>query len=276
MGKKTDALGDRMKCYEGVPRHFLTRRVPVIIRIDGKAFHTFTRRFDKPFDGLLMRTMQATMQYLCENIQGCVLGYTQSDEITLVLTDYAKITTDAWFGYNIQKMTSIAASMATLEFNRAFEENTRVFRRRVNEGQTCTGRESDLCEAYEKALVKGALFDARVFAVPKDEVCNCLIWRQQDATRNSIEAAGQAYFSANELHKKTTKMIQDMLWQTHNINWNDYPVDCKRGSCCYRVPVTETIDVPNKEPVTVTRNKWRVDREIPIFTQDREFVEKWL
>lgn len=276
MGKKTDALGDRMKCYEGVPRHFLTRRVPVIIRIDGKAFHTFTRGFDKPFDGLLMRTMQATMQYLCENIQGCVLGYTQSDEITLVLTDYAKITTDAWFGYNVQKMTSIAASMATMAFNRAFEENTSTFRRRVNEGWTCTGRESDLCEAYEKALTKGALFDARVFTVPKDEVCNCLIWRQQDATRNSIEAAGQAYFSANELHKKTTKMIQEMLWQTHNINWNDYPVDCKRGSCCYRVPITETIDVPNKEPVTVTRNKWRVDREIPIFTQDREFVEKWL
>ena len=71
-------------------------------------------------------------------------------------------------------------------------------------------------------------------------------------------------------------MIQEMLWQTHNINWNDYPIDCKRGSCCYRVPVTETINVPNKEPVTVTRNKWRVDREIPIFTQDREFVEKWL
>lgn len=276
MGKKTDALGNRMKSYEGVPRHFLTRRVPVIIRIDGKAFHTFTRGFDKPFDGLLMRTMQATMQYLCENIQGCVLGYTQSDEITLVLTDYAKITTDAWFGYNVQKMTSIAASMATMAFNRVFEENTRTFRRRVNEGWTCTGRESDLCEAYEKSLAKGALFDARVFTVPKDEVCNCLIWRQQDATRNSIEAAGQAYFSANELHKKTTKMIQEMLWQTHNINWNDYPVDCKRGSCCYRVTVTENINVPNKEPVTVTRNKWRVDREIPIFTQDREFVEKWL
>lgn len=276
MGKKTDALGNRMKSYEGVPRHFLTRRVPVIIRIDGKAFHTFTRGFDKPFDGLLMRTMQATMQYLCENIQGCVLGYTQSDEITLVLTDYAKITTDAWFGYNVQKMTSIAASMATMAFNRAFEENTRTFRRRVNEGWTCTGRESDLCEAYEKSLAKGALFDARVFTVPKDEVCNCLIWRQQDATRNSIEAAGQAYFSANELHKKTTKMIQEMLWQTHNINWNDYPVDCKRGSCCYRVTVTENVNIPNKEPVTVTRNKWRIDREIPIFTQDREFVEKWL
>ena len=276
MGKKTDALGDRMKCYEGVPRHFLTRRVPVIIRIDGKAFHTFTRGFDKPFDGLLMRTMQATMQYLCENIQGCVLGYTQSDEITLVLTDYAKITTDAWFGYNVQKMTSIAASMATMAFNRAFQIESDLFCYNNGENYDKGSKEYTLCQKYKKALESGALFDARVFTVPKDEVCNCLIWRQQDATRNSIEAAGQAYFSANELHKKTTKMIQEMLWQTHNINWNDYPIDCKRGSCCYRVPVTETINVPNKEPVTVTRNKWRVDREIPIFTQDREFVEKWL
>lgn len=94
--------------------------------------------------------------------------------------------------------------------------------------------------------------------------------------RNSIEAVGQAYFSANELHKKTTNMVQEMLFQTHGINWNDFPIECKRGSCCYRVAVTETVNVPNKEPVTVTRNKWRVDREIPTFTQDREFVERWL
>lgn len=262
--------------YEAVPRTFLTRRVPVVIRLDGKAFHSFTRGFAKPFDGLFMRAMQSTMQYLCENIQGCVLGYTQSDEITLVLTDYAKLTTDAWFGYNVQKMTSIAASMATLAFNRAFEEATRTYRRRINEGWTCSDQEAKLCDVYEKAIAKGAMFDARVFSIPKDEVCNCLIWRQQDAVRNSIEAVGQAYFSADELHKKTTNMVQEMLFQTHGINWNDFPVECKRGSCCYRVPVTETIDIPNKEPVTVTRNKWRVDHEIPTFTQDREFVEKWL
>ena len=276
MGKKTDSLGDRMKCYEGVPRHFLTRRVPVIIRIDGKAFHTFTRGFDKPFDAILMNAMQSTMQYLCENIQGCVFGYTQSDEITLVLTDYAKLTTDAWFGYNVQKMTSIAASMATFAFNRAFQELAYAFMLNCNghceEGST----EFTLCKAYSRAINRGAMFDARVFSVPKDEVCNCLIWRQQDAVRNSIEGVGQAYFSANELHKKSTNMIQEMLFQTHGINWNDFPVECKRGSCCYRVPVTETIDVPNKEPVTVTRNKWRIDHEIPTFTQDREFVEKWL
>lgn len=112
MSKKYDSLGDRMKGYENIARNYLTRRIPTIIRVDGKAFHTFTRGMEKPFDRILMTTMQNTMKYLCENIQGCVFGYTQSDEITLVLTDYATITTDAWFGYNIQKMCSVSASMA--------------------------------------------------------------------------------------------------------------------------------------------------------------------
>ena len=120
MSKKYDSLGDRMKGYENIARNYLTRRIPTIIRVDGKAFHTFTRGMEKPFDRILMTTMQNTMKYLCENIQGCVFGYTQSDEITLVLTDYATITTDAWFGYNIQKMCSVSASMATLAFSNAY------------------------------------------------------------------------------------------------------------------------------------------------------------
>lgn len=114
-------IGDRMKNnYENITRYYLTRRMPVIIRIDGKAFHTFTKGFKKPFDDILVKTMQDTMKYLCENIQGCVLGYTQSDEISLVLTDYAELTTDAWFGNNLQKMCSVSASMATMAFNKFF------------------------------------------------------------------------------------------------------------------------------------------------------------
>lgn len=117
---KYGAFDKRMKKYEFVSRNYLTTRTPVIIRIDGKAFHTFTRGFKRPFDDVLSRAMQETMKYLCENIQGCVLGYTQSDEITLVLVDYKTIDTSAWFDYNIQKCASIAASMATLAFNEAF------------------------------------------------------------------------------------------------------------------------------------------------------------
>ena len=113
----------RMKTfYEQIPKTKLMRRCPVAIRIDGKAFHTFTRGFQKPFDEVLIKSMQETMKYLCENIQGCVLGYTQSDEITLILVDYKKLTSSAWFDYEVQKICSIAASMATMAFNESFSK----------------------------------------------------------------------------------------------------------------------------------------------------------
>lgn len=277
MAKKKDSLGNRMKSYENISRHYLTRRVPVIIRVDGKAFHTFTKGMKKPFDYVLMNTMQETMKALCENIQGCVFGYTQSDEITLVLTDYATISTDAWFGYNVQKMASIAASIATLAFNKIFEEMTCFAIQYYDQIASPEALLEFDSSVYEKKF-NTALFDARVFSVPKDEVCNCLIWRQQDATRNSIEAVGQTYFSATQLHKKTCNMIQEMLWSEKGINWNDFQTRCKRGSCCYRVSETETMPDPRNQgrTIEVTRRKWTIDTEPPIFTQDRDYIEKWL
>ena len=221
--------------------------------------------------------MQNTMKYLCENIQGCVFGYTQSDEITLVLTDYATITTDAWFGYNIQKMCSVSASMATLAFSNAYTaELWKNFPEAMRSSDNGTNK-------YIETLVAKmgtAMFDARVFSIPKDEVCNCLIWRQQDATRNSIEAVGQANFSQKELHGKSCNSIQDLLWKERGINWNDFSVDCKRGSVCYKTKVKETAPLLNDkgdtEMVEVVRNRWIIDREPPIFSQEREYVEKWI
>lgn len=277
MGNKKDALGGRMKKYESVPRNFLTRRVPVMIRLDGKAFHTFTKGMHKPFDRVLMNAMQDAMKYLCENIQGCVLGYTQSDEITLVLTDYAAIQTDAWFGYNIQKMTSVAASMATLAFNTCFIDA-------ANAALQYDGVESNVEAALAldytvyKRKFGQALFDARAFSIPKDEVCNCLIWRQKDAVRNSIEAVGQANFSHGELQNKNCSDIQEMLWSRCGINWNDLPVDCKRGSCCYKQVRERSTQDPrdSSKTITVFRREWFIDREPPIFTQNRGYVERWL
>ena len=120
-----------------------------------------------------------------------------------------------------------------------------------------------------------AMFDSRVFSIPKEEVANCLIWRQQDATRNSIEAVGQANFSHHELHKKTGAMIQEMLWSRKGINWNDFPTELKRGACCIKRQSEETIDDPRNpgQKITVLRNRWTIDHEIPIFTQDREYIE---
>ena len=279
MTVKKDSLGDRMKTYESIPKIFLTRRIPVIIRLDGKAFHTFTRGMKKPFDDIVMQTMQETMKYLCENIQGCVLGYTQSDEITLVLTDYETIATDAWFGYNVQKMTSVSASMATLAFNKFFLENVDIYRLKAWDG--VSGYKEGIDKNYITKLLDkikvGALFDSRVFSVPKEEVCNCLIWRQQDATRNSIQSVGQANFSHKQLNGKSCDMIQDMLFTEKGINWNDFPTDCKRGSCCYKREVEKVVTIPKTgEERLVNRSEWFIDKDIPIFTQDRDYVEKWV
>ena len=270
-------LGDRMKNnYENITRYYLTRRMPVIIRVDGRSFHTFTKGFKKPFDDILVKTMQDTMKYLCENIQGCVLGYTQSDEISLVLTDYAELTTDAWFGNNLQKMCSVSASMATLTFNKAFNDN--IVKYIDNNLDAECGVTKDLTE-YTKILInarnKGAMFDSRVFTIPKEEVCNALIWRQQDATRNSIQSVGQANFSQKELHGKSCNDIQDMLMLQKGINWNDYSTTLKRGSCCIKADdsLTEYDEVGNICGYT-KRSKWVIDNEIPIFTQDRNYVEK--
>ena len=274
-------IGDRMKNnYENITRYYLTRRLPVIIRIDGKAFHTFTRGFKKPFDDILVNTMQDTMKYLCENIQGCVFGYTQSDEISLVLTDYAEITTDAWFGNNLQKMCSVSASMATLAFNKFFSDRVQDF---MYDCCDDLGDEiipekkneyDNACKVYFNKL-NAAMFDSRVFTIPKEEVCNYLIWRQQDATRNSIQSVGQANFSQKELHGKSCNKIQDMLMIQKGINWNDYSTTLKRGSCCIKVDdsLTEYDEVGNISDY-IQRSKWVIDNEIPIFTQDRNYVEK--
>lgn len=272
MANKRDALGDRMKKYEYITRTHLVHRLPVIIRLDGKSFHTFTRGFKRPFDEILISTMQDTTKYLCENIQGCVLGYTQSDEITLVLVDYKKLNSCAWFDNNIQKMCSIAASMATFAFNRFLEDNLNVFYKQntifdlTDVGYRVAFLEENdekHYDAYKKAVERGAMFDARVFNIPKEEVCNCVLWRQNDATRNSVEMVAQAHFSHGVLQNKSQSQMQDMLMLEKGINWNDFPVHQKRGSCCIKVQGDE-----DKRP------KWIIDRNIPIFKGDgRKYIE---
>lgn len=219
--------------------------------------------------------MQDTMKYLCENIQGCVLGYTQSDEITLVLVDYQDRKTSAWFDNNIQKMVSISASMATMIFNKFFFEGILEFDK--NNKLSCMAifnnpenEITKLHDVYWKAYHKGAMFDSRVFALPKEEVVNCIIWRQQDATRNSIQSVGQANFSQKQLHGKNCNQIQDMLMLEKGINWNDYQTHLKRGSCCIK---KQFVINEGTEQETI-RNKWVVDTEITIFTQDKDYVNR--
>lgn len=273
MSNKRDSLGDRMKeNYENRAKTYLVRRMPVIIRLDGKAFHTFTRGLKKPYDEIFHNTMNATMKYLCENIQGCKLGYTQSDEITLLLTDYDTLDTDAWFDNNVQKICSVSASMATMAFNRFFREN---FDRKLRDLCCPIDRDEYMSAVHKKLDV--AMFDSRCFNIPVEEVTNCFIWRQQDATRNAIQMLGQCNFSHKELQNKSCNDIQDMLMLQKGINFNDMPTEFKRGVCCvkeeyYPEPMPGYEDCPID--ATSVRTRWVLDKEIPIFTQDREYVDR--
>lgn len=198
-------LDDRMKdYYEHAYRHYLTRRTPVILRIDGKAFHTYTRSYEKPFSMLLNNIfIEATKETLKE-IQGAKLAYHQSDEISILITDYDNLETDAWFGYNIQKMVSVAASIFTFHFNVGVLNN-------VLGAITFLGTRSHK-----------AMFDARVFNIPKEEVCNYFIWRQQDCIRNSIQSLGTDNFSQKELQNVSCDQIKEKLLKEKDINWETF------------------------------------------------------
>lgn len=269
-----DDLGARMKTfYEQIPKTKLMRRCPVALRIDGKAFHTFTRGFQKPFDEVLIKSMQETMKYLCENIQGCVLGYTQSDEITLILIDYQKLTSAAWFDYEVQKICSIAASMATMAFNKLFRDNVGDYLYENYDDQYL----ADYIETLQNAVNKGAMFDARCFNIPKEEVTNLVYWRQLDASRNSIQMVGQANFSHKELQNRSCNEIQDMLMTQKGINWNDLPIYQKRGSCCVRNKIVlfrgSIMETAQLRDTSKSENEWIIDTEIPIFKNEgREYI----
>lgn len=254
---KSDSISDRMKGYENISRIYLTKRSPVIIRIDGKSFHSFTRGFKRPFDTVLMETMAETAKYLCDNITGCKLAYTQSDEISLLLTDYETIDTMPWFENNLQKLVSVSASMATLAFNRIFAEKYTALAE-----QALPDDKDYLCTLL-KAAKKGATFDSRAFVIPKDEVVNYFIWRQQDATRNSILMVAQSLFSQAEMQGVKCDALQDKMFIERGVNWNDFPVPQKRGTCVIRKTVLRN---------GADRRKFVIDDDIPIFTKDRDYV----
>lgn len=246
-----DSLGDRMKGYESVSKTFLMKRTPVIIRLDGKAFHTFTKKLkpstdssltSSPFSYIMHRVMTYTTLELAKHIQNVKIGYTQSDEITLLLTDWNTFTTDQWFNGNIQKIVSVASSMATAYFNMYWSWEF-------------------LDHTVPTNITELAMFDARVFNLPKEEVTNNFIWRQNDASRNSVQMLGHYHFSQKQMHGLNNSQVQDLLMCEKGINWNDIPTWQKRGSCIIKRSET---------------NEWVIDDEIPIFTQDRNYVNRYV
>lgn len=253
---KNSALTQRMKeNYEMRARSYLTRRTPVIIRLDGCHFHTFTKGFNKPFDKILNKTMQDTAEYLCKNIQGCKYAYTQSDEISLLLIDYDTFDTDAWFDYQIQKICSVSASLATLAFNKFYSENIAEY--------------TDSTDEFKKYAKKisTAYFDSRCFNIPKEEVVNYFVDREKDAIRNSKASLAQSKFSQKELMNKSADEMIEMVKTKFGIDWNDFDGEQKWGTHIYKVNSS-----------TIGRKVWLADTNPTQFIDKskREEIEKLL
>lgn len=280
--------------YENRQRHSLICRTPVIIRLDGKAFHTYTRRLNKPFDEGLIEDMQQTAIYLCQNIQGAKCAYIQSDEISILVTDYDSLDTKAWFDYDQSKIESVSASLATGIFNQL-----RLFRliEKNQHQQEC--QYSNAIEDWNLAN-----FDSRAFNIPKEEVANYFYARQKDAVKNSIFMLAQSLYSHKELHGKNGSQMQEMTFQK-DYNWNDLHFSKKRGSfiVCNTYWNGELVkeqsvvnkyleteieyftdsihkienkyyDKNNNEIVPIIRNKWEIV-ETPLNFKHSNF-EKWL
>lgn len=239
--KRNDEFGDRMKGYENAYRIKLPKRLPVMIRIDGKAFHTYTRGMEKPFDEVLTNAFWETCKYLASEVIGCKVVYHQSDEITLLLTNYDQLKTESWFDNNLQKMASIAASLATAKFNEVM---------RVTHP--------------EKQL---ALFDARVWVLPQEEVNNAFLWRQQDASKNSISMVAQAHFSQKTLNQLNGAEMKEKLLVEKGVDWNNLPVWQKRGVC---------IKKEYFEKNGAMRSKWEVDHNTPIFSEETDYINQYV
>lgn len=206
-------LGNRIKRYEAASQYLLPPRQPLFIRVDGRAFHTYTRGMNRPFDYILMDAMQAAMASTAGDMMGFKLAYHQSDEVTFLLTDYDRLESQGWFGYELNKVVSLSASLFTAYFNKYMRDR----------------------DVYKMI----ATFDSRAFIVPSDDVPNVFVWRQRDWERNSVTMLAQAHFSHKELHGKKIPDMHEML-HSKEINWAKLTDAEKNGTFLLRDGTTRS------------------------------------
>lgn len=236
------ALGDRMKRHEAAYRTVLPRRTYTVIRVDGRAFHTYLRGAVKPFDLQFMEDMDAVAEALCEEITGSVFAYIQSDEISILVTDFASAATEPWFGGVTAKWISVSASLATAVLN-------------------------------ARRPTRRALFDSRVFTLSDPtEVAAYFLWRQRDAVRNSVSMTAQAHFSHKRLNGVDTNGMQELLYAELGLNWNDFPDGCKRGRVTVRCSGERPVEYVDKRTLATVRTtavrSWWETSAAPHFTTE--------
>jgi len=228
MSDKKDAVGDRMKRYEGVPRHSLMTRTPVIVRVDGRAFHTYTRGMERPFDKILQNAMVESAIQVAKEMSGFKLGYTQSDEASFLLTDWDTLETQPWFDYDQQKLASLCASIMTAHFNKIIHDSINSLWQSWAE----KGAGNPQPHPFPKAL---AAFDGRAFNIPiGPEIVNYFLWRAKDWERNSLSMVALSHFSAKQLHGKKKADMHEMLYKK-GVNWTkDFDAMSRNGTFIVR------------------------------------------
>lgn len=259
-----DKLGQQFKEHEAKWESALPSQVPVIMRLDGKAFHTFTRGFVKPFSSVLHNAMADTAAALCKEIQNARFAYTQSDEISILIYEQSD-RSQPWFGNRIQKMCSVAGSLCANVFNDSLaSQHLLAARDAMREGMTDAQVRG---EYFDKFKVGRANFDVRVFSLPKEEVQDYFRWRQEDAVRNSVSMLAQAHFSHRKLHKKNRRDMLAML-QSKGISWKDLEDWKKSGS----VIIKQWREKKGPNGEIVHRSFWDSIEVCPQFALNDDFI----
>jgi tRNA(His) 5'-end guanylyltransferase len=257
-----DDLGSRMKeFYEARSQTYLLRRTPVIIRVDGKAFHTFCRRFEKPYDKVLNGCLNKTLKYLCGNIQCVKMGQRHSDEMSLLLTDFDTLTTEPYFEYNVQKICSVVASMTATEFcKQVLIGGEWQYKLSANFDKVAKRVWHSLFDNERLSYDENwPVFDCRCFNIPEKEVSNYFWWRLLDCKRSSINMMAQSLFSHAQLQNKTCNEMQEMMFQEKGINWDTIPQEQKSGFLCIRKNVEKPVEKGPDQGKVCLRSVWTLE-----------------
>jgi len=254
-------LADRMKGYEQAARSAFPKRLPLIVRVDGKAFSKMTaglKESGQPFNAGFVEVMDGVARALCEEIQGAQCAYVQSDECSVLVHGYKKFESSPWFDNQCMKIVSVAASVASAHFS---INSWRIWSAHLDVGEASAGS------------IRRAVFDGRAFVLPEHDVANYFLWRQQDAVRNSVQMLARSHFSHKECDGKSCEMMKVMLSEK-NVKWDDLPGGLRKGRVAVKRPEEHVINV-NGEPRKIMRSAWSVE-PAPMFSQNRNFFDRML
>lgn len=257
--------------YENTPFNFLKRNLPAVILISGEEYQKFTEKFQKPYDSIFLSSMQNTLVYMCSQIPGCIMGYTKEFDMTIIFNSPSNIETPSWYNFDINKITTLTASMATLKFNKTFEKSAKTYVMSGNNFDET--RKFTAMQGYVSAIEEGALFTSKTFNIQPDQIADYLFLQQKQTIDNAVHEMGLEYFKEAELADKSSSDIQFMVFDKSGINFDSYPSEFKRGTACVKNTIKDgELISPLKEA-----GAWVIDKHMPLLKPgSRSYIEEVL